>query len=217
MLFYALHHSSDSGSEVRSCTVLLWMESELFDFIDRYMPLTEPEKEVILDLALFKRFEKGTVLLREGNWSNEYYFVIKGCLRAYYIIDGEEKTTTFYTELQNVAPLSTINKTPSDQYVACVEDSLLLVSTPDTEQLVFERFPRFETLCRLLSENLLAQSQASFDQFKNSSPEQRYLHLLETRPDLLQRVPLHQLASYLGIKAESRSRIRRRVQQKARA
>ena len=193
------------------------MESELFDFIARYMPLTEPEKQVIVDLALFKRFDKGTVLVRAGELSNAYYFVVKGCLRAYYLIDGEEKTTAFYTELQNLAPLSTVNKKPSDQCIVCLEDSLLLVSTPDTEQLVFERFPRFETLCRLLSENLLVQSQASFDQFKNSSPEQRYLHLLDTRPDLLQRVPLHQLASFLGIKAESLSRIRRRVQQKARA
>lgn len=90
------------------------------------------------------------------------------------------------------------------------------MSTTGTEQVVFERFPRFETLCRLLSESLLAQSQASFDQFKNASPEQRYRHLLSTRPGLLQRVPLHQLASYLGIKAESLSRIRRCVQQKDR-
>ena len=193
------------------------MESELFDFIARYMPLTEPEKQVIVDLALFKRYEKGTVLLREGELSNEYYFVIRGCLRAYYMIDGEERTTAFYTELQNLAPVSTVNKTPSDQYIVCLENSLLLVSTSETEQLVNERFPRFETLCRLLAEDLLAQSQASFDQFRNTSPEQRYLHLLDTRPDLLQRVPLHQLASYLGIKAESLSRIRRRVQQKAKA
>jgi len=192
------------------------MESELFDFIAGYMPLTEPEKQVIVDLALFKRVDKGAFLVREGELSNAYYFVVRGCLRTYYMIDGEEKTTAFYTELQNLAPLSTVNKTPSDQYIVCVEDSLLLVSTLDTEQLVFERFPRFETLCRLLSENLLAQNQASFDQFKNSSPEQRYLRLLDTRPDLMQRVPLHQLASYLGIKAESLSRIRRRVQQKAR-
>lgn len=190
------------------------MEDELFEFIARYMPLTDAEKQVIIDLGLFKRYEKGTVLLREGDFSTEYYFVIRGCLRAYYMIDGEEKTTAFYTELENLAPVSTVNKTPSQQYVVCVEDSLLLVSTSDTEQLVFERFPRFETLCRLLYENLLAQNQASFDQFKHSSPEQRYLHLLNTRPDLVQRVPQHQLASYLGIKPQSLSRIRARITEK---
>ena len=190
------------------------MESELFDFIARYMPLTEPEKQVIIDMAVFRRVAKGTFLVREGEQSDTSYFVIRGCLRTYYVIEGEERTTAFYTELQNLAPTSTVNKTPSDQYVACVEDSLLLVSTPDTEQLGFERFPRFETLCRLLSEDLLAQKQASFDQFKHSSPEQRYLHLLNTRPDLVQRVPQHQLASYLGIKPQSLSRIRARITEK---
>ena len=58
------------------------MESELFDFVARYMPLTNAEKQVIIDLGLFKEFGKGTVLLREGDHSAEYYFVIKGCLRA---------------------------------------------------------------------------------------------------------------------------------------
>jgi CRP-like cAMP-binding protein len=192
------------------------MERELFDFIDKYMPLTDPEKQAIVDLSLVRRVAKGTVLLREGQLANENYFILEGCLRIYYMIEGDEKTTAFYTELQNLAPLSTVHKKPSEHYISCVEDTLLLISTTDTEQLAFERFPRFETLCRLLSEDLLAQNQASFDQFKNSSAEQRYRHLLDTRPDLLQRVPLHQLASYLGIKAESLSRIRRRVQQKDR-
>ncbi len=190
------------------------MENELFDFIARYMPLTEPEKQVIIDLALFKRFEKGAVLVREGELSNSNYFVVRGCLRTYYMIEGEERTTAFYTELQNLAPLAMVNKTRSDHYIACVEDSLLLVSTPDMEQLVNEQFPRFEILCRLLLETLLAQNQASFDQFKTSSPERRYLHMLNTRPDLVQRVPQHQLASYLGIKPQSLSRIRARITEK---
>jgi len=79
------------------------------------------------------------------------------------------------------------------------------------EKTIFERFPRFETLCRILSEELLAKNQASFDGFKTSTPEQRYLNLLKTRPDLLQRVPQYQIASYLGIEPQSLSRIRKRL------
>lgn len=91
-----------------------------------------------------------------------------------------------------------------------------MMSTTGTEQVVFEQFPRFETLWRLLSVNLLAQGQAPFAYFKNASPEQRYRHLLNTPPGLLQRVPLYQLASYLDIKAEPLSRIRLRLQHKNR-
>ena len=193
------------------------MENELFSFIAKYMPLSEDEKQAITDLGIFKNFKKGTVLLHEGEVSIDYYFVIKGCLRCYYIIDGEEKTTDFFTESQSFATQTSINKTPSEYYLACVEDCILTVANAEMEQVIFEKFPRFETLCRLLSEDLLAKNQASFDNFKTSTPEQRYLHLQSSRPDLLQRVPQQQLASYLGIKRESLSRIRKRLLNQAKA
>jgi CRP-like cAMP-binding protein len=187
------------------------MENELFAFISKYMPLLEDEKKAITDLDLFKNFKKGTVLLKEGDFSKEGYFVIKGCIRCYYVIDGEEKTTAFYTESETFAPLCTVSNKPSEHYISCVEDSIIAVSDSGMEKEVFEKFPRFESLCRILSEDLLAKNQASFDDYKNSSPEQRYLNLMQTRPDLLQRVPQHQLASYLGIKPQSLSRIRQRL------
>jgi len=69
-------------------------------------------------------------------------------------------------------------------------------------------------MCRVLSEELLVKQQLDFDTFKTSSPEQRYLKLLETRPDLIQRVPQYQLASFLGIQPQSLSRLRARVLKK---
>lgn len=187
------------------------MENELFAFISSYMTLTEAEKQAITRLALFRSYPKGTVLLREGAYSKESYFVLKGCLRCYCLTDGTERTTAFFTEKEAFSPPSGMQGKPSDHYLACVEDSLLLVSTPDMEALVFREFPRFETLCRMLSEELLAKAQASFSDFVKSTPEQRYRALLQTRPDLLQRVPQYQLASYLGVTPETLSRIRRRI------
>ena len=77
------------------------------------------------------------------------------------------------------------------------------------------KFTKFEIMCRILSEELLAKQQIDFDEFKTSSPEQRYLKLIQKRPDLIQRVPQHQLASYLGIKPQSLSRLRARILGKA--
>ena len=107
-----------------------------------------------------------------------------------------------------------INKAPSHYFISCVEDSILLVSNSDIEIEVNSKFPKFEVMCRMLSEELLAKKQIDFDEFKTSSPEQRYLNLLQKRPDLLQRVPQHQLASYLGIKPQSLSRLRARILEK---
>jgi CRP-like cAMP-binding protein len=190
------------------------MQDVLFDFISKYISLTEDEKNALLSLDLFHSVKKGTVLLKEGQKSNELYFVLKGCIRVYYIIDGEEKTTAFYTELDALTPHCVTNNAPSDYFISCVEDSILLVSDTDMSVEVNTKFPKFDIMCRMLSEELLAKQRIDFDEFKTSSPEQRYLNLLQKRPDLIQRVPQHQLASYLGIKPQSLSRLRARILEK---
>ena len=192
------------------------MQNILFDYISKYMPLTDEEKKVITDLDLFRPVKKGTILLKEGQLSQEGYFVLKGCIRKFYIIDGEEKTTNFYTELQGVVPDCVSTNKPSAFYLTCMEDSIISVSTPDLEEDVFAKFPRFETMCRVVSEELLAKSYASMDDFKNSSPAKRYENLLATRPDLVQRVPQHQIASFLGITPQSLSRLKARLAKKTR-
>ena len=191
------------------------MKNLLFDFISKYVSLTEDEKNAILPLDIFRSVKKGTTLLKEGQNSKESYFVLKGCIRTYYIIDGEEKTTAFYTEMESLTPPCVVNKTPSDYFVSCLEDTILTVSDADMEVEINGKFPKFEIMCKMLSEELLAKQRIDFDEFKTSSPEQRYLNLLQKRPDLIQRVPQHQLASYLGIKPQSLSRLRARILEKS--
>ncbi len=190
------------------------MKNILFDFISKYVSLTEDEKNAIVSLDIFRSVKKGTTLLKEGQKSLESYFVLKGCIRVYYIIDGEEKTTAFYTEMDALTPPCVISKTPSKYYISCLEDTILLVSNSDMEEEVNTKFPKFEIMCRMFSAELLVKQQINFDEFKTSSPEQRYLNLLQKRPDLIQRVPQHQLASYLGIKPQSLSRLRARIMEK---
>ena len=191
------------------------MQNLLFDFISKYISLTEEEKNTLVSLDIFRTVKKGTILLKKGQNSRDGYFVLKGCIRTYYIIDGEEKTTAFYTEMEGITPNCVLTKEPSEYYIATTEDSIMTISNPDMEVEIFEKFPKFETLCRVLSEELLAKQQIDFDDFKTSSPEQRYLNLLEKRPDLIQRVPQYQLASYLGIKPQSLSRLRARILEKS--
>lgn len=192
------------------------MQDVLFDFISKYIKLTEEEQQAIVALNLFRTVKKGTTLLQEGQKSKESYFVLKGCIRTYYIVDGEEKTTGFYTEMDALTPPCVINQSPSEYYVSCSEDTILLLSNADMEVEINQKFPKFETMCRVLSEELLAKERLDFDEFKTSSAEQRYLNLMEKRPDLIQRVPQHQLASFLGIQPQSLSRLRARILEKQR-
>lgn len=190
------------------------MKDILFSFLSKYVSLTEEEKNVIVSLDIFRSVNKGTILLKEGERSKDSYFVLQGCIRTYYVIDGEEKTTAFYTEMEALTPPSVISKTPSDYYISCLEDTILTITNADMGIEINSKFPKFETICRILSEELLAKQRIDFDEFKTSSPEQRYLNLLQSRPDLIQRVPQHQLASFLGIKPQSLSRLRARITEK---
>ena len=76
---------------------------------------------------------------------------------------------------------------------------------------MYETFPKLEIITRMMMEQDLGKSQDAMANFITSSPEERYLNLQKTRPDLLQRVPQHQLASFLGVTPESLSRIRNRM------
>jgi CRP-like cAMP-binding protein len=190
------------------------MENLLFDFISKYVPLDETEKKALINLNIFKTYKKGTVLLKEGGIIDKGFFVLKGCIRTFYNLDGEEKTTAFYTEMEGLTPHCVLNKRASKYYVTCVEDCILVVSDANMENVIMQKFPKFETICRILSEELLVKQQINFDEFKTSSPEKRYLNLIQKRPDLIQRVPQYQLASYLGIKPQSLSRLRARILEK---
>lgn len=191
------------------------MENDIVKLISRFLTLTEEESKAFKECIPIESFEKGTILLREGQVSRESFFVIQGCVRKYYIINGDERTTAFYIEDESVASLQSYkNKTPANHYFECVEDCRLAVLSYNREQELFKRVPKYESLCRMSMEDDFGAQQESLAKFMTSSPEQRYTTLLESRPDLLQRVPQYHLASYLGVKPESLSRIRKRLAEK---
>jgi len=187
------------------------MEKEIYDYLSKYITVTRELEDELSRISFIKRFRRGTMLLEEGKCSNECWFIIKGCIRSFYIKDGEEKTTEFYTEEQAVIPSAYGKKIPSEYYIECLEDTVAGTGTPELETEIYQKFPQVESLNRALGEAIMAKFQDTFAEFKMASPEERYLNLLRHRPDLLLRVPQHQIASYLGIKPESLSRIRKRI------
>ena len=187
------------------------MEHEIIKYLSKHVSLTQEQTSIIIESTFIRSFKKGTILLKEGDVSNECYFVFKGCIRSYVLRNGEDKTIAFYTEEQPVAPLSYGKETLSEHYLECIEDTIASVGTPEKEKEMFQKYPQFESICRVMSEVMGANYQESFTNYMLTTPGERYLNLLKTRPDLFQRVPQYQIASYLGIKPESLSRIRKRM------
>lgn len=163
-------------------------------------------------LVPIRTFKKGTVLLEAGQVATEAYYCVKGCVHMYYDVDGDQRTTAFYTEGQAVASLySFIHQVPADHFLACVEDSTLVVWSYAAEKELFGKYPRLESGCRVSVESDFGEHQRRSAAFVTKTPEQRYLDLMRERPELLQRVPQYMLASYLGVTPESLSRIRKRI------
>ncbi len=93
----------------------------------------------------------------------------------------------------------------------CLEDSVVVVGDLDTEKDMYNKYTQLETMTRRMIEENFGQVQEDFATFIASAPEDRFKALLVKRPYLIDRVPQHQLASYLGITPESLSRIKKRL------
>ena len=186
--------------------------------VEQYLDLsalTPDEQEAILKLNSVKTFQKGDLLLKEGETLTKSFFVIKGCVRQYHLKDGQEMTTFFYTDDQSIFPNVTASRVQISQHnLECVEECSLSVTTLEQEQDLMKSFPRLGDLCRVVTEKQFGDYQEMFAKYISSTPEERYLELVENRPELLNKVPQYQVASYLGVKPESLSRIRKRLASK---
>ncbi|MGG0238151.1 Crp/Fnr family transcriptional regulator [Bacillus rhizoplanae] len=189
------------------------MEKILMKYLTKFTTLNEEEQKAIVKEILIEEYKKGTMLLRQGDVPTKCYFVLKGCVRQYSIDEmGKEVTSNFYTEEQAIANFNHHKQDKASAYsLTCVEDCILVVGDLDTEKDMYNKYTQLETMTRKMIEEKLGDMQDEMASFIASTPEERYKALLQKRPHLVDRVPQHQLASYLGITPESLSRIKKRI------
>ena len=188
------------------------MRERFVEYFSKFAILTDAEKQGIREGANIQSFSKGTILLKETEVNKKVFFVLKGCVRQYHMIDGEEKSANFYTEEQWVLSLNSQGQNaPAGFFYDCVDHCILMVATADEYNPMYDAFPRFESISRLILEKEFSYQQEIQTAYVTDTAEQRYLTLLKLKSDLVNRVPQYQLASYIGVKPETLSRIRRRI------
>lgn len=155
------------------------------------------------------------VLLQEGQVSKKAYFVEQGCLRAWFNNRGKDLTCQFFFEGDTVSSIESFRKHIASNYtIESIEPSVLYwIHRDDFAQIQEEQKNNVEYLQHMM--NVMFGRQLHYMQLFFSSirdtPTERYQHLLDTQPQLIQRVPQHYIASYLGITPVSLSRIRNKV------
>ena len=191
------------------------MKNELRAFIGNFPFLNAEETETIVENTVLREFKKGFVLLEEGKISKSCYAVIRGCVREYYLKDGVDKTTAFFTEGQSVNSFSSYtNQLPSKHFLECTEDCLLTVGNQSLIDHMCDKLPRLAGFLKTEVEKDAGALQERLATFMISSPEERFSNLMETNPGIMNRVPQHQIASYIGVTPESFSRIKKRTSSK---
>jgi len=186
----------------------------LFHFRDKF-----PQLDPFLDkyLKFQKRLEVPAkrTLLEEGKVSKQYIYIEKGCVRAFFNNNGDDKTIQFFFENEGLTSFeSFINNTPSLCTIETIEPSVLyLLSKRYVTRLMDElsHEPGFVQMILQMSARRQTHYMNEFVSFIRDSPEERYRKLLNERPHIVQRVPQHYIASYLGVSKVHLSRIKSKL------
>lgn len=184
--------------------------------MNQFSPLTNEEWEALVPALSLTPLTKHHYFVQQGNVANQIGFVIEGQFRQFYTKDGEERTTYFFLEDQLVgAYMSCITNRPSPVTIEALSEATCLTFPYAVLQTLFEHYPGWQLFGRRLAEYIMVALEERMAGLLLLSPEERYLDLLEgDQKQLLQRIPQHYIANYLGITPVSLSRIRHRISQK---
>lgn len=193
------------------------IDNQLVEYLKSYTNMDDTTLKEIVGNIPIKTFKKGDILLHQGDKAEYCIYVISGCLRQYRIDeDGNEVTSEFYTEEQWINVFNnSIEDNTSKYTLSCLEDSVLIYSHSTNKDDMFERFGDLKDMTNLMLGEKIGEINETIFIHTSMSPEQRYKNLINRRPELIGRVPQHQLASYLGIKPESLSRIKKTIREGA--
>ena len=172
----------------------------------------EQDCEVFLPHLRERQLSKYDHLVHQGEVCEEIGFVVEGDLRMYYGMDGKEiNTHFFFPDEFAVVYESFLQARPSRYNIQALTDARLVTFGLHALQLAYDRSPRWERFGRKMAEGAYAAATARIEGFLFMDAMERYNALASTRPEVLERIPLYQVASYLGIERETLSRIRHKL------
>jgi CRP-like cAMP-binding protein len=182
---------------------------KLFSFFAQFQPLSTEAQSAVREICSVVTLKKSEELQPIGHTCRTIYFVTKGIARIYYYKDGTDITESFSFENSIIARVESLfTEKPSRKAIQIVEDAeIIAINVPKLFKL-YDIHPQIERLFRKIFEKGYVETVNRIESLQFHTAEERYLTLLQESPDVLRRIPLKYIASYLGITQVSLSRIR---------
>lgn len=189
------------------------MRQSITKHIKKHINPTEIELQLFNTALNEISVSKGTFLLRPGTHVKHEYFVIKGCLKAYYLDDkGNSHIIQFAIEDWWIGDFDAFyNHTPSRLHIEAIEDSKLVSINYDSLQKTYEEAPVFERYFRILTTKAFISLRGRILSTLEKNTKERYLEFCTSYPNIEDRVANYDIANYLGVSPENLSRIRRQL------
>jgi len=185
------------------------------EYLERYITFSQEEWDVFVQHLTFSKLKKKQHFVTADAVCNKFGFLVSGAVRYYHLINGDDITSYFSFEQEFTSSYkSFVTQTPTITYIQALEETLLINTSYQAMQQMLAHpllAYKIERFGRLIAEHYLCCYEDRMASFITQSPEERYLQLLQTGKDILQRMPQHYIAHYLGITPVSLSRIRKRI------
>jgi len=188
---------------------------KLQEYLKNIKSMPDEKAELISSFFSVRSLTKGSLLIQEGKTSKRSYFLESGIIRCYIIdINGDEVTTRFYSAPDFLNDyLSFFEQKPSEENYELITDCVLYGISYDNVQHCFHTILEFREWGRMLLTLNYAYVNKRMIALHKETAQERYLHLKNKNPEIIEQVPLHIIASYLGITKYSLSRIRKEIQE----
>jgi len=190
------------------------VRDQLKKHIAEVITLSDSEMTEFVNLFSETRLSKRSMLVSPGDVVTQEYYVLKGCLKAYYLDQyGEKHIIQFAIEDWWISDFEAFfGQKPAKLYVEAIEDSVLLAIDNKILETLYQRIPKFERFFRIKTTRAFLSSQKRILSTLEKTAAERYIDFCSTYPFIEKRIANYHIANYLGIKPESLSRIRRQLE-----
>ncbi len=188
------------------------MFEQLKIFCEKTVPVSNQELELIDQYFEQKQLRKKEFLLNDGTICNFLGFIAKGSIRHFHIKNGLEKTCDISFENSWATDFQSFTtENPCIMNLQAMEDTIIYTIQKNSLMDLYRECPKYETFGRIMAEQVANRATRIAISLSSDTPEERYLNLINNRPDFFQRIPQKHIANFLGISPESLSRIRNRI------